>query len=146
MVAIFDLDGTLALIEHRQHYVRGKRKNWDKFFTECINDLPNRPIIEIAERLQRTGVEIIIFSGRSEVVREQTLEWLKKYFSVPFTLIMRPDKNYTPDDVLKKQWLENASYIKDKSEILCVFDDRQRVVDMWRKEGLTCLQVAPGDF
>jgi hypothetical protein len=25
-------------------------------------------------------------------------------------------------------------------------DDRQKVVDMWRAEGLTCFQVAPGDF
>jgi hypothetical protein len=25
-------------------------------------------------------------------------------------------------------------------------DDRQRVVDMWRSNGLTCLQVAEGNF
>ena len=27
-----------------------------------------------------------------------------------------------------------------------VLDDRNRVVEMWRSLGLTCLQVADGDF
>jgi hypothetical protein len=27
-----------------------------------------------------------------------------------------------------------------------VLDDRDQVVTMWRGLGLTCLQVAPGDF
>jgi hypothetical protein len=31
-------------------------------------------------------------------------------------------------------------------DIVCVFDDRQKVVDMWRDMGLTCMQVAPGNF
>ena len=26
------------------------------------------------------------------------------------------------------------------------FDDRDRVVAMWREEGVPCFQVAPGDF
>jgi hypothetical protein len=27
-----------------------------------------------------------------------------------------------------------------------ILDDRQQVVDEWRRMGLTCFQVAPGDF
>ncbi|WP_457852111.1 phosphatase domain-containing protein [Mycolicibacterium conceptionense] len=27
-----------------------------------------------------------------------------------------------------------------------IFDDRNRVVDMWRRLGLACFQVAEGDF
>ena len=27
-----------------------------------------------------------------------------------------------------------------------VFDDRDRVVAVWRKHGIRCCQVAPGDF
>lgn len=30
--------------------------------------------------------------------------------------------------------------------VTAVFDDRQQVVDMWREIGLTCCQVAPGNF
>ena len=60
---------------------------------------------------------------------------------------MRPhtkQEMYTPDEVLKKRMLDK--HIADKNDVLCVYDDRQKVVDMWRNEGLLCCQVAPGDF
>ena len=34
----------------------------------------------------------------------------------------------------------------DRSRILFVVEDRSRVVEMWRSEGLACLQCAPGEF
>jgi hypothetical protein len=34
----------------------------------------------------------------------------------------------------------------DKDDVFMTVDDRQKVVDMWRDLGLTCFQVAPGDF
>ena len=37
-------------------------------------------------------------------------------------------------------------FIKDKYRVLFVLDDRNQVVDMWRDIGLTCLQVADGNF
>ena len=52
--------------------------------------------------------------------------------------------NFIPDEVLKKQMLDDAPFNKD--EVLMVVDDRQKVVDMWRDIGLNCFQVAPGDF
>jgi len=63
---------------------------------------------------------------------------------VPDILRMRKNGDYTPDDVLKKAWLDEL--FPDKGYILCVFDDRDKVVNMWRREGLTCFQVAPGNF
>ena len=60
---------------------------------------------------------------------------------------MRPTSKqfmFMPDDKLKQMWLDQL--FTDKSDIVCVFDDRQKVVDMWRSHGLTCMQVAPGDF
>ena len=51
-----------------------------------------------------------------------------------------------PDDKLKKGWLDDIFPGKDKDRILCVFDDRDKVVKMWRDSGLTCMQVAPGNF
>ena len=52
-----------------------------------------------------------------------------------------------PDDKLKQHWLDDL-FPKDSKrlDIVCVFDDRDKVVDMWRKNGLTCMQVAPGNF
>ena len=59
---------------------------------------------------------------------------------------MRPeDKHFLPDDELKQDWVDNDPHI-DKDDIFAVFDDRQKVVDMWRANGFTCFQVADGNF
>jgi hypothetical protein len=50
-----------------------------------------------------------------------------------------------PDDKLKKEWLDKL-FPYPHNDIVCVFDDRDKVVDMWRENGLTCMQVAPGNF
>jgi hypothetical protein len=55
---------------------------------------------------------------------------------------MRPAGDFTKDEILKESWIKEY----DLSEILCVFDDRSCVVEMWRRQGLTCFQVAPGEF
>ena len=49
-----------------------------------------------------------------------------------------------PDDELKKRWLDQL--FTNTEDILCVFDDRDKVVKMWRDSGLTCFQVAEGNF
>jgi len=58
---------------------------------------------------------------------------------------MRPADDFTPDEVLKRQWYEDLPRI-DKERLVAVFDDRQKVVDMWRAIGVPCFQVARGDF
>lgn len=141
-IVIVDLDGTIALIEHRRHFVEDGNKQWDEFYDACDQDEPNLPVILILQRMKR-GHPIYIFSGRSEAVRAKTLDWLYSH-RVPWDfLFMRPEGDFTPDEELKKGWLERER-IKDR--VLMVIDDRQKVVDMWRGMGLTCFQVAPGNF
>ena len=53
--------------------------------------------------------------------------------------------DYTADDVLKRQWLDGM-LAEDRDRLYCAFDDRDRVVKMWRNAGVTCLQVAAGEF
>jgi hypothetical protein len=142
-IILFDLDGTLALIEHRQHYVRGKKKRWRDFFAACIDDTPNAPLITLLHVLYRQ-FQIYIVSGRSDEVRAQTEDWLLRH-QVPYhRLIMRKEGDYTPDNVLKRSWVEDGTLPKNR--ILCVFDDRDKVVKMWREMGLPCYQVAEGNF
>lgn len=156
---IFDLDGTLALIDHRRHLVEGDKKDWRAFFAACVDDEPNTPILTIfnslvmEERMDRDANEVWIFSGRSDEVRAQTIQWLDKW-SWWFVhgietgcaqLKMRKAGDYTPDEVLKKQWL-NAMLPEDRARLVCVFDERDKVVRMWRAAGVTCCQVAEGAF
>lgn len=145
MIVIFDLDGTLALIEHRRHFVEGKKKNFRRFNAACVDDKPNLPVIEMLNLLAVQGHRIWIFSGRSDEVLNETSDWLHKHGVTYEMLVMRREGDNTPDVELKKLWL-NENCVSPKDLILCVFDDRQCVVDMWRGEGLTCLQVAPGNF
>jgi phosphoglycolate phosphatase-like HAD superfamily hydrolase len=148
-IVIADLDGTIALIEHRRHWLDAERhpdltsdERWRKFFAEAGGDLPNLPVIHTLQALQMTGYYIHVFSGRSDEVREETIDWLEA-FNVPYNhLRMRAAGDFTPDEELKRQWIEEY----DLAQILCVFDDRAKVVAMWRDLGLTCFQVAPGDF
>ena len=76
-----------------------------------------------------------------------TKKWLDDN-DVPFDILkMRPDNNqfkFMPDDDLKQNWLD--SLFSNKDDIFAVFDDRQKVVDMWRSNGLNVFQVADGNF
>jgi hypothetical protein len=155
MTVIFDLDGTIALIDHRRHLVEPPDSNnefpwkpdWDEFYRRCTIDKPNIPVILSLKALKDAGHTINIYSGRSDMVMMDTLSWLKEHlgdYANGIKLRMRSKKDYTPDEKLKEDWM-NADF-PDKSEVLCVFDDRDKVVAMWRRNGIPCFQVAPGKF
>ncbi len=148
---IFDLDGTLANIETRRgiSIKKNGKMDWDIFFdpNNISLDTPNRPVITMAKLLKESGHRIVILSGRSKVTKDATRDWLKQ-FDVPFDVLkMRPDNKefkFMPDDQLKKLWLDQL--FPNTDDVLCVFDDRDKVVKMWRENGLSCLQVAEGNF
>ena len=145
---IFDLDGTLALIDKRRAISTkdNGKMDWGTFLDpKNINlDEPNIPVITIAQMLNGLDFNIVIFSGRSDVTKWTTRAWLVKH-KVPYNkLVMRDKKNhFVPDNRLKHMWLNT---LVDKDDVFMVFDDRQQVVDMWRDNGITCFQVADGDF
>lgn len=139
---IFDLDGTIAHTGHRQHYLDDNiPPDWDGFFAACVDDTPIFSVIELMRDLRETGARIEIWSGRSDAVRPQTVKWLDDK-NVPYDrLLMREHGDYTADEVLKMSWLGALTDPPD-----AVFDDRDKVVKMWRDQGLLCCQVAYGSF
>lgn len=145
-IIICDLDGTLCDITHRLKYIKQDKPDWDLFYSTVIFDRPKPEIIQLIKTMMASGVKVIITSGRSDVAYEATIKWIE-YFLGTFKdnpmleLIMRPHGDYTKDDVLKENWLHKG-LLGSKEDILFALDDRQRVVDMWRRNGLTCLQVA----
>ena len=144
-IVIFDLDGTLALIEHRRHFVEDGNKQWKEFFEACVDDRVNTPVAEIWQSLEDKGHEMWIFSGRSDAVEDETRKWLLDSYIWPDRLMMRKAGDHQPDDKLKQGWLDSLNE-QERADILCVFDDRDRIVKMWRDNGITCLQVAEGNF
>lgn len=147
-IYIFDLDGTLALNGHRQHLLDNKDdpERWDKFFEACDKDEPNWPVIQTLIILVGVGAEVQIWSGRSSQVSEKTAAWLTNHLGqVPVSLRMREAGDFTPDEVLKGGWLDSLPAI-DRHRLVAVFDDRDKVVAMWREKGVACFQVAKGEF
>lgn len=177
---IFDLDGTLALIEHRRPLVErpacphcgwikecdhsrdGTRPaftpDWRAFFAACVDDAPNVPVIETLKTLRKSGAEIWIWSGRSDEVQAETEEWLYKHgcikssmflhwqpFSPPEAFRMRKAGDHQPDEQLKSTWLAEIEP-PEWDRLTAVFEDRDRMVTMWRNAGVACFQVAPGAF
>lgn len=139
MFVIFDLDGTIANIDHRTHFVNDTaRPDWDAFFAACVDDLPVPHVIETFFAHIRAGHRVRIWSGRSDVVRKQTENWLQYVAGIDPCWLqhMRADGDNTPDVELKRFWL-NQEWVRPD----LVYDDRQRVVDMWRQEGVPCFQV-----
>lgn len=131
---IFDIDGTLAKMTGRSPYD----------YTQVHTDVPNHNITMIARLLKQSGLPIILCSGRKEECREATQEWLRNN-SIPWDyLYMRATGDDRKDSIIKKEIYD--THIKDKYNVLAVFDDRNQVVDMWRSLGLTCLQCDYGNF
>ena len=147
-IVIFDLDGTLAIVDARRKISTKSngKMDWDKFLDpdNIKLDIPNDPVVKMAQLLAEDGFNIFIFSGRSDRTINVTRSWLTRN-RIPFhKLVMRDQaKLFIPDDQLKKQFLDEHA---DIDNIFAVFDDRQKVVDMWRKNGLTTFQVADGNF
>lgn len=150
---IFDIDGTIARIDHRRHMVDEANEDdekWRKFYAACDKDIPNVPVINTMEKLRSAGADIWFFSGRSDEVRDKTIAWLADNTSftpsdLDEVLMMRREGDFTADDVLKRQWFDEM-LIEDQKRLIAVFDDRDRVVAMWRSVDVACFQVAPGDF
>ena len=147
MNIIFDIDGTLMDIEHRRHFVNGENTDWKSFQDPAVmaNDTPNMPVVGIAQMMNSTVANsVIMVSARNERHREVTMKQLESVGLGNCFLFLRGDDDYRSDEVFKKDVLDEL--IKNDLKPDLVFDDRNSVVDMWRRNGIACFQVAPGDF
>lgn len=143
---ICDLDGTLCDVEHRRHFVRkpfGERKDWKGFFEAMSDDKPHWWCSDLLHKFW-PGTNVVFCSGRPDNYRKLTQEWLVKYGLDIGPLLMRHRNDQRQDDVVKEIILDFE--ILTRYTPYFMIDDRQQVVDMWRKRGYTCLQCAAGDF
>lgn len=130
---IVDIDGTIANKDNRCPYDMSK----------VSEDSPRLEIIDIVEKY-KDHAHILLVTGRDASCKKETEAWLMEH-NVPYNhLFMREEGNNEKDTVIKKRVYDEK--IKDIYNVLFVLDDRTRIVKMWRETGLTCLQVADGDF
>ena len=136
-VIICDIDGTLALL--------GDRDRYDPTTGEDTLNYPIANILQVYDNQTVLPVDLILITGREDSYRDYTEKWLHKYGITNYkALYMRKTGDFRKDFVVKKELYEK--YIKSTYEVLFILEDRDQVVKMWREEGLTCLQVAYGNF
>ena len=135
---LVDIDGTVADKGTRPPFA------WHR----VGDDSPKWPIINLVKALRLSGYHIVFFSGRDAICRPETIDWLNTHFgwqSSDYELFMRPQNDNRKDSIIKHELFEQ--HILGRYYVELVVDDRQQVVDMWRRTlGLTCVQVDYGDF
>lgn len=143
---IFDLDGTVCNVEERRRFLTQKPKNWAAW-DSAHNIAKDTPVPQVLEVLKSLSVNhtILFVSGRAEKHREVTTNWLHKHIPQlnvnTHNLRMRKDRDFRDDAIVKG---EIADEIQKEYEIFAVFDDRQRVVNMWIQRGVFVFDVAQG--
>lgn len=138
---IFDLDGTLAL-----HVARGPFE-----LKKLSTDAPNKMVVQYLKMLHHSGYSIITVSGRESGTEEDPMEyyeatkaWMDKY-GIPYeTHIQRAQGDERKDDIVKEEIFWNK--IAPHYDVKLAIDDRNQVVEMWRRIGVECWQVNHGDF
>ena len=142
-VFVFDIDGTLSNLKHRLSYIRQTPKDWNTFKSLIPFDTPHEDIIWLTQCFKSYG-HVILCSARDETNRKETIDWLVKYNVYFDDLYMREANDYRDDGIIKKELLQEITAKYGKPFMW--FDDRNRVVEAVREEGIRVLQVAPGNF
>ena len=137
---IVDLDGTVCLHNGRSPYD----------LTRISEDIPNYPLVRFLQELI-CNKHIIFLSGRegTDQCKQDTINWLTENicssdFGYKWELLMRDKNNFEPDEIIKERIFHKE--IEPKYSVLAIFDDRDKVVKMWRSLGLLCNQVYWGNF
>lgn len=144
-IVLFDLDGTLARVDHRLYLVKHDDPNWKIFNEHCSLDEINDWCKTMVEVFQKSGFRVMIVTARNKAVERQTLWWMAEKEidpSIEVVFVRSKVGDIGKDADVKRMWLQQSGL---KDQILFVVDDRTRVVDMWRSEGLVCLQCNKWD-
>lgn len=121
---IFDVDGTLALMHDRGPF------DWAKVGQDKVNVA----VREAYQTFHEAGYHMIVLSGRDAICKEATVKWLTDNSIFYSELHMRAAGDSRPDTVIKKEIFE--THIRDRYNVIGVFDDRKGVKRMWVNLGL----------
>lgn len=138
---IVDIDGTLA-------HIADGRSPYDA--SRAMNDSLDDAVSVVTAMMYNHGYKVIILTGRNEEHREVTEEWLKannvEYDELYTRMNSDVDENgkQLEDSIVKERLFR--THVQPRFNVKFVLDDRNRVVDMWRRIGLKCFQVAEGNF
>lgn len=134
---IFDIDHTLCIFDKKRNDIQDAMEN--AIPIKGMKDL----VCVIQEGiLQAVGGGTIIFvSGRPERYRKETIRWIESYIAdfldEDESLILREDDEFSSDEEMKDRALNK---IKKRYEVICAFDDKESVLEMYHRNGVTCFK------
>ena len=141
---VFDFDGTLSNSDQRKHFLEGQKKDWDGWYGAMLLDPPHVDIVKFTWIAKREKFASIICTGRDEEYRDKSEEWLFRNVVNYEKMYMRPAGDRRDDTIIKLELYKKI--LEDGYNPVLVFEDRNRVVGMWRNLGIRTFQVAPGAF
>ena len=143
------MDGTLADISARKHFVEGKLKDWESFYSNMKDDKPRVDVVkQILDFICENKIEeVFIVTSRRELARTETMEWLNQNIDEKFInkishIYMRKDEDMRLDEEVKREFY--CCEFKDRYDVVAVFEDRPRVVKMYRDLGVYVVDVGDG--
>ncbi len=130
-LAVIDIDGVVADVRHRLHYIEGRPRRWREFFAAAGDDPALPDGVALVHELAAT-YDVAWFTGRHERLRRVTEAWLAGHGLPEGPLVMRADKDYRPARVVKPELLAR---LRDIAPVALVVDDDPDVVAVIARDG-----------
>ena len=142
MYFILDLDLTITTHSDRHIFFTSEPKNYAAAEASVKHDIPHDPMFVIAKSFIAQGYECIVLTARGESSREESSAWLEKIGVSVTEMFMRASGDTRKDYIIKEEILEEI--IEKYGTPFCAFDDRQDVIDMYHRLGISSFQIRIG--
>jgi hypothetical protein len=136
-LAVVDIDGVVADVRHRLHFIEGKPRQWDRFFAAADEDPPLAEGVALVKELA-VDHDVVWLTGRPERTRRATRTWLAAPELPTEPLIMRPNRDFRPARVTKRDELRK---LRADRRIAVVVDDDPQVLELLTAEGFPTLRA-----
>ncbi len=130
-LAVIDIDGVVADVRHRLHLIQDLPKQWNAFFTAAADDPPLAEGVALVLELAGDH-DVVWLTGRPERNRRLTRRWLAAQGLPDSPLLMRPDRDFRPAKVAKREELRR---LRADREVAVVVDDDPDVVALLTADG-----------
>lgn len=129
MLAVFDIDGVVADVRHRLHFIE-RHRSWSRFFEAADEDTLLAEGAALVADLGRQH-DIVWLTGRPEWLRAVTADWLAEHGLPDGELYLRPNGDYRPAPRYKLGVLRELA----PRGIAAVIDDDDEVIAVARAAG-----------
>lgn len=134
-LAVVDIDGVVADVSSRLHYVERRPKDWDSFFAAAVHDPPHDEGLAVVNHLAGEH-EVVFLTGRPHWLRDDTQQWLERHGLGGHRLVMRPAGNRRPAAQVKVDLLRTLAAGRT---VAVVVDDDPAVVAAMKAAGFPTL-------